>query len=78
MPISQFPSRRTLPPTAATMTVDRPETPPDRPSSSPAPADPPRVHFAELAAGGREVLILHGGHCYRLIETRHGKLLLNK
>ncbi len=32
----------------------------------------------ELLQGQRELIILHGSHIYRLIETRNGKLILQK
>lgn len=32
----------------------------------------------ELLQGGREVVIRHGGECYRLRHTRNDKLILTK
>ncbi len=36
------------------------------------------VHSEELLQGERELIILHGSQVYRLIETRNGKLILQK
>ncbi len=36
------------------------------------------VHSEELLQGKRELIILHGSQIYRLIETRNGKLILQK
>ena len=41
-------------------------------------ADIPRVRSRELLGAHREVLIEHGSDCYRLRETRNGKLILTK
>ena len=38
----------------------------------------PVIDSAALLAGGREVLISHGGECYRLRHTRNDKLILTK
>ena len=42
----------------------------------------PRPHgeldSVQLLDGRREVLIRHGGECYRLRHTRNGKLILTK
>ena len=36
------------------------------------------VRSEELLHGERELIILHGSQMYRLIETRNGKLILQK
>ncbi len=36
------------------------------------------VRSEELLQGERELVILHGSQIYRLIETRNGKLILQK
>ncbi len=36
------------------------------------------VRSEELLQGKRELIILHGSQIYRLIETRNGKLILQK
>lgn len=36
------------------------------------------VDSAQLLQGAREVLIQHGGECYRLRHTRNDKLILTK
>lgn len=36
------------------------------------------LHSEEIFGGGREVVIVHRGMRYRLLETRQGKLILNK
>ena len=49
--------------------------------ASPAVADGPAMPIfdsARLLQGGREVLIRHGGECYRLRNTRNDKLILTK
>lgn len=38
----------------------------------------PVFDSAGLLQGGREVLIRHGGECYRLRHTRNDKLILTK
>lgn len=38
----------------------------------------PVMDSLQLLQGGREVLILHGGDCYRLRHTRNDKLILTK
>ena len=49
-----------------------------RPEAS-APATPRvRLSSRDLFRGGREILILHGGHEYRLRITRADKLILTK
>lgn len=58
----------------------------DRPNSSsefplpPQSAKSPlrRMISGELFQGAREVLIEHHGETYRLLETRNGKLILQK
>lgn len=37
-----------------------------------------RFRSAELFAGGQEIVIEHGDFEYRLIQTKTGKLVLNK
>ncbi|MBL0917454.1 MAG: hemin uptake protein HemP [Hydrogenophaga sp.] len=46
------------------------------PASAQAPA--PRVAFAELSGGRREVYIEHAGQVYRLSLTAQNKLILTK
>lgn len=49
--------------------------------ASPVVADGPVMPIfdsARLLQGGREVLIRHGGECYRLRHTRNDKLILTK
>ncbi len=36
------------------------------------------VSSRQLFAGAREVRIKHRGECYRLLETKNGKLVMNK
>ncbi len=38
----------------------------------------PILDSSRLLQGGREVLIRHGGECYRLRHTRNDKLILTK
>ncbi len=38
----------------------------------------PEFDSAKLLQGGREILIRHGGECYRLRHTRNDKLILTK
>lgn len=38
----------------------------------------PEVQFLSLSNGHSELIIEHCGQKYRLIATRHGKLVLNK
>lgn len=47
---------------------------------SPTPAAPGQSELdsARLLQGRREVLIRHGGECYRLRHTRNDKLILTK
>jgi len=54
-------------------------------SSSPEPrpeeperGEPPTVTSEELLAGGRQLIIQHGGERYRLMVTRSNKLILTK
>lgn len=56
---------------------------PDTPSQSPgrpkdAPSTAPRLAFAELSSGRREVFIEHAGQVYRLSLTALNKLILTK
>ena len=48
--------------------------------STPAPRAPRSVEIdsARLLEGQREVVIRHGGECYRLRHTRNDKLILTK
>ena len=39
---------------------------------------PPRIKLEDLLAGGREAIIVHDGHDYRLRITSNGKLILTK
>jgi hemin uptake protein HemP len=49
------------------------------PVAAVAPVEPPQmVDSARLLRGAREVLIQHGGECYRLRHTRNDKLILTK
>lgn len=41
-------------------------------------ANCPKVQFSSIANGHSELIIEHCGQKYRLIATRHGKLVLNK
>lgn len=55
------------------------DTPPQshgRPSDAPLTA--PRLAFAELSSGRREVFIEHAGQVYRLSLTALNKLILTK
>lgn len=47
------------------------------PAAAPAPPAP-RVAFAELSSGRREVHIEHAGQVYRLSLTAQNKLILTK
>lgn len=48
-------------------------------SNSPVPPAPCREFTSgALLAGEREILIRHGGECYRLRHTRNDKLILTK
>lgn len=46
------------------------------PAHTPAPT--PRVSYAELSGGRREVYIEHAGQVYRLSLTAQNKLILTK
>jgi hemin uptake protein HemP len=57
------------------------ENPPDHPlagATSPRSPTLQRVDSRRLLAGGRELLIDHGGQEYRLRLTRNDKLILTK
>ncbi|MBX3608495.1 MAG: hemin uptake protein HemP [Hydrogenophaga sp.] len=54
-----------------------PPPPPNAPAVTAA-ATPPRVPFAELSSGRREVYIEHAGQVYRLSLTAQNKLILTK
>lgn len=55
----------------------RPATP-SAAAASGEPQRPVRVVVAELLAGGREAILVHGGQDYRLRITANGKLILTK
>ena len=61
------------------MNLDRPNPSADL-SSTAQPARSPlrRMISGELFQGAREVQIEHRGEVYRLLETRNGKLILQK
>jgi len=48
------------------------------PPSGPSPADSRILLSEEIFRGSRAVVIVHRGMLYRLLETRQGKLILNK
>ena len=52
--------------------------PPAISTPAPAQAAAPRVAFAELSSGRREVYIEHAGQVYRLSLTAQNKLILTK
>ena len=62
----------------------RSQIPERAPSAQPTPGttglDSARPVFDSvvLLQGGREILIRHGGECYRLRHTRNDKLILTK
>lgn len=63
------------------VTTGRGGGPPARPDDREAPSargDLPAVSSAVLMAGGREIVILHGGDRYRLRITANDKLILTK
>jgi hemin uptake protein HemP len=53
-------------------------TPPVLSAPAQAPGAIPRVAFAELSGGRREVFIEHAGQVYRLSLTAQNKLILTK
>lgn len=53
-----------------------PEVPPR--NRTPAAPGQSELDSARLLQGRREVLIRHGGECYRLRHTRNDKLILTK
>ncbi|MBL0945195.1 MAG: hemin uptake protein HemP [Hydrogenophaga sp.] len=58
-----------------------PNAPPPSTLATPAaaaPAPAPRVPYAELSGGRREVYIEHAGQVYRLSLTAQNKLILTK
>lgn len=55
---------------------DPPANPPA--AASAEPQRPPRISVAELLAGSREAILVHGGQDYRLRITANGKLILTK
>ncbi len=61
------------------MNLERPNSTPEF-SLPPQPTKSPlrRMISGELFQGAREVLIDHHGETYRLLETRNGKLILQK
>ncbi len=57
------------------------ERPPQKPLPVHEPSElqgPVRVQVATLLKGGREAILEHGGHDYRLRITANGKLILTK
>lgn len=48
------------------------------PTTRPSDAEPPRIDWQSLAAGRRQIQIIHQGQVYQLRETRNGKLILTK
>ena len=64
------------------MTTDAQAQPRSPLADASAPAVPagaePVFDSRELLQGGREVVIRHGGECYRLRHTRNDKLILTK
>ncbi|MFO0897276.1 MAG: hemin uptake protein HemP [Pirellulales bacterium] len=61
------------------MNLDRPNSSTDLPSAAqPAKAPLRRMFSGDLFQGAREVQIEHHGEVYRLLETRNGKLILQK
>lgn len=59
------------------MTTNAPPSPAIHPPVS-APLPEPRVAFADLSRGRREVYIEHAGQVYRLSLTAQNKLILTK
>ncbi len=55
-----------------------PSVSPSTPEALSADSPMPVFDSAGLLQGGREVLIRHGGECYRLRHTRNDKLILTK
>ena len=53
-------------------------SPPTATASVPSPVPAPRVPYAELSGGRREVFIEHAGQVYRLSLTAQNKLILTK
>lgn len=51
---------------------------PSQPDLPRADATMPVFDSSGLLQGGREILIRHGGECYRLRHTRNDKLILTK
>ncbi|MEZ6119070.1 MAG: hemin uptake protein HemP [Pirellulaceae bacterium] len=53
---------------------------PKNPGSSPAESakEPRMIDSLSLLQGARELYIRHRGEVYRLLETRNGKLILQK
>lgn len=53
---------------------------PKNPAGSPAesPTGPRMIDSVSLLQGAREIYIRHRGEVYRLMETRNGKLILQK
>jgi hemin uptake protein HemP len=60
------------------MSDERPPTIAPPTEAAPEPRVPAVLSSESLLRGEREVRIRHGDQFYRLIETRNGKLLLNK
>ncbi len=66
-----------MPTASATHTVS-PHGAASRDPRMPAPAPTSEVDSRRLLQGQREVVIRHGGECYRLRHTRNDKLILTK
>jgi hemin uptake protein HemP len=64
------------------MPAHAPLSPPDGPNTDgperEATAPPGEIDSLALLNGRREVVIRHGGECYRLRHTRNDKLILTK
>jgi hemin uptake protein HemP len=67
--------------TRAEIVTESPQNCRDADADASSVADGPTMPVfdsARLLQGGREVLIRHGGECYRLRHTRNDKLILTK
>ena len=60
------------------MSCTEPRDPMRNTEAARQPAPPARISSRELLRDRRELLIEHGTECYRLRETRNGKLILTK
>lgn len=55
------------------------DLPPERPKlEGPNPERPNMVEFRDIAGCMKEVVIVYEGRQYRLLETKNGKLILNR